>query len=151
MKKLLYHLPVLILFLGFVGTSQAQFRLGPTINFASDNLGFGLGAKADFYIQENISISPAFTIFFAEGDNVTAIDADAHYYFDVLEDLDFYGLGGLEIASGSGNTDLGLNLGAGLDFNIQDNLDTFAEAKFDIGGLDAFIVTLGVYFRMGGN
>ena len=149
MKKLLFRLSVLVIFLSFTTTSQAQFRLGPTINFASNSVGFGIGGKADFYIQDRISISPAFTLFFGDGANITSIDADGHYYFDVLEDLDFYGLGGLKIASGGGNTDLGLNLGAGLDFNIQDNLDTFAEAKFDIGGLDAFVVTLGIYFRMG--
>ena len=100
-------------------SSLAQIRLGGALAFASTT-DFGLQFNSEFFVSDNISVAPDFTLYFpGNSQNFWAINTNGHYYF-MEPSSGVYGIAGLQIANlsidtgGFGNfsrTELGLNLG----------------------------------------
>jgi len=154
---------------GISNVSNAQIRLGPLVAFGTDT-DLGLGVKAKFDLNDKFKISPS--IIYLGGDKETIgassvkssfieINGDVHYAFSETESVLFYGIGGLNIITGSvkisgtgiidgktSDTDVGLNLGAGAEFGIADKFDAFAEAKFGVGGAEQLLISAGGYFAL---
>jgi hypothetical protein len=71
--------------------------------------------------------------------------------------FEFYGMGGLNFAHAGydngtysdSNTEVGLNLGIGSNFQFGKNFVPFAEFRFTIGEYDQFALGLGVKFKLG--
>ncbi len=91
-----------------------------------------------------------------------AINADVRYYIPTSGNLAFFAGGGLGIFFSSGetasvfgqsasysNTDIGLNLGGGIDIPINDTLLFTADARFVLSDGNAFKVTGGVTYLLG--
>ena len=132
--------------------SLAQTRLGGALAFASDT-DFGLQFNSEFFVADNISVAPDFTLYFpGNSQNFWAINANGHYYF-MEPSSGVYGLAGLQIAnaSGFGNsfTRLGLNLGGGYGHDLG-NWMPFGELMIVIGDFDQFIISGGARFNIGG-
>lgn len=118
---------------------------------------FGIGAGITMGLFDHIDFSPNVNYYFSSGANLLSIDADFHYNIDLGYDLNLYPMAGLVIAhwgaSGpvSGTTKLGLNLGCGLDYDLNRNWSVFAEAKyqflFSAGGADDTFFSLGAKYR----
>ncbi len=164
MKKLL-----LILTLAFtVSLVSAQFKIGPGITLTPD---IGLSVKAQQGITDAIDGSAIFTYYFVEtvdapGFDVSAsvitLELNGQYNLDLSDSFTFYPLAGLSIArasssvSGPGgdtsfsDTEIGLNLGAGINYPLS-SFDLFAEAKIVLGGIDDFVLQAGVLFPLGGS
>jgi len=157
MKKLLV---IVLMFIGFTQL-QAQTRFGAQVNVSTSSAAtFGIGGHAEIFLNDQMSIQPAFDYYFskesAPGVSVSywAINGDFHYYF-TDDSPKFYGIGGLSyfnsnvsisgggyVYSGAGST-FGVNIGAGASFGAP-----FAELKYN-SPLAGLVVTVG--YRFGGN
>ncbi|WP_321372684.1 hypothetical protein [uncultured Draconibacterium sp.] len=164
MKTLLRTLVIVSLF--FVVTkSQAQISVGGGLWYGSDINTIGISANGKYSFNEKWSAAPAFTYFF-EKDYVkwSALDFDANYNITELENVGtLYGIGGLSVtfwkvdfdggtidmgefgsydldvdASGS---DVGVNLGIGLNVAASEKLAIAPEIKYTISD--------GGYLRLG--
>ena len=122
--------------------------------------------KGVYEITPQISISPSFTIFYPNITEVISreitvssmmVDINGHYVFLSSGNFDLYGIAGLDILlawkkekySESDNfresdNALGLNTGAGVRFNITENLDLFGEIKYIISKYDQIMVNAGI-------
>ncbi|MDX1628036.1 MAG: hypothetical protein R3345_05020, partial [Fulvivirga sp.] len=72
-------------------------------------------------------------------------------------DVTAYALGGLNLATigfdnpfgdDDSNTELGLNLGIGTNFNINSSVMPFAQLRFVIGDADQAVLSFGVKFNI---
>jgi opacity protein-like surface antigen len=155
--------------------SNAQISLGGGLAFGTGIDRAGLDLRATFDIGKNWRIAPAINYYFPNDNDrrhnhwddgrlrVWEINADANYMIDVNNDLlGLYAMFGLNITSWRwdwdndnnfnddddySNTELGVNLGMGLDFNL-DKVVPFVEVKYVLGGFDQGVVALGVKFKL---
>jgi hypothetical protein len=107
---------------------------------------FGVQARKTFVLGGDISqITTGATLYF--DDTWMAFDADYHFVINPENPSRFYPLVGLELATDFGDfTELGANLGGGVDFMLTDTMAAWAEAKFVVSDLDGFVVSAGVKF-----
>uniref|UniRef100_UPI0032164896 outer membrane beta-barrel protein n=1 Tax=uncultured Draconibacterium sp. TaxID=1573823 RepID=UPI0032164896 len=163
MKTLLKSLLALILFF-VVAQSQAQISVGGGLWYGSDISSIGISVNGKYAFNEKWSAAPAFT-YFLEKDYVkwSALDFDANYAITEIENVgSLYGIGGLSItfwkvdfdtsydmgdlgvydidldANGS---DVGLNLGVGLNVVTSDKFAIAPEIKYTVSD--------GGYLRIG--
>lgn len=160
MKKLV------VLVLAIVGLTtmthaQTKGEMAAGVHFAYgsgdgfSNMGFG--AKFQWNVLDNLRVEPSFT-YFLKKDYVSMwdISANAHYQFMLSEKFDIYPLAGLSIMgvkAGIGeykvsDSEFGLNLGGGVDFDLSSSLALNVEAKYKIGGnWSRFIASVGVVYK----
>lgn len=166
MKKLLWTV-VLMGAMAVPGAARAQISLGGGAAF-HDDFDFGILAFGRFAlpdVHENISVAPSFVYYFPEGDvTIWELNGDVIYSFPVGDDTPvlpfaFAGLNILRISSdevtvpgfgtvGGSNTEIGLNLGGGVQFRAE-SLNPFAGAKFEIQDGSGFVIFGGVGFPLG--
>jgi opacity protein-like surface antigen len=153
---------VLVLFVVFAfSETNAQISAGAGVHYGTDisNIGFSINGK--YQINDTWSAAPSFTLFLKK-DYVTwsALDLDANYKITEIEKVgSLYGLAGLnmtfykikfeydlgewggsysETATG---TEVGINLGLGIDIPLGDKLTLAPEVRYSLGGAN--------YLRMG--
>ena len=125
------------------------------------NSSLGLGVSADYLLQDNIKVGLELGYAFGY-----EFDANSDYSFSVLnigpvakyfvtrDMLTFYGVAGIELYHSSLNktvagydssSDLGLNLGGGIGYEVNKNMTAGAELRYHtVGGdLDADFINLG--------
>jgi len=160
----------------FIQNGHAQKNIGGGISYGTEIESVGITVNGQFFLKShtNIAIAPSFTYYFPKdfgglGGNYKfkwyEINADANYYF-TTEGTKFYALGGLNIAmvsvptfdlgvifgGGSGvssktQSKIGINLGAGADFEMG-NLAPFAQIKYSLSSFDQLALTVGVRFKI---
>lgn len=149
-SKLLLLVIVLISFAGL--KSQAQFKLGGGLAYATELNGIGLSANGVYSFTDKWEGAATFTYYFKK-DYVSwwSLDATAHYVFVSSDKSAFYALGGLEIlgtkvdipeidlggwgsygGGSASSTDFGIVLGAGGRLNFSDKMAGFGELKLGI-------------------
>ncbi len=140
MKTLLL---VLIIVLVAIPATAHAWGLGGAL-FDGDD--FGFQGRTTFTLGGDISqLTTAATIY--PGNNTWfAFDADYHFVINPESPSRFYPLVGLELATDFDNSELGANLGGGMDFMLTDVLAAYFEAKFVVSDADGFVATLGVKF-----
>jgi outer membrane immunogenic protein len=167
MRKIIVTL-CFVCFASLVLHAQDDKRIGALLGYGSEIESLGVGANAEFPIIENLTIAPSFMFFLPNDQDfvkttIFEINANANYYFSKTESLSFYGLGGLNYTSVkvqvedfglglgdfSSNTGrIGLNIGAGANFNIGSNWLPFAELKYVLGDFDQLVIAAGVKFNL---
>lgn len=152
MKNLFKIFAVLILVFTFSKT-DAQISAGAGLVYGTDisNIGFTLNGK--YKINDKWSADPAFTIFLKK-DFVswTALDLDANYQIKEIENLGgFYAIGGINMTffkmkyddiyvglPGVDNSvtgsEMGINLGLGIEIPLMEKITIAPEIKYTIGG-----------------
>lgn len=173
MKKLLF-IPVLaaLFLLAPVQDAQAQtaVQLGPRITLDVGDISDAFGG--DFAIGADVRINPAslpvkgsgaFDFYFAEEDiTVFTIDLNVLYPFGIDNEVFTPYAGGgigitrvsIDVDTGFGtfsgdDTDVGLNLVGGAEFNLESSLTPFVQGQFTVGGdADRFGITGGVLFTL---
>jgi hypothetical protein len=150
-----------ILLLAGVGTAQAQgVRFAPELSLGEDS-DFGIGARARFDMSSTFR-SPGFFIvgsfdYFFPGNNFNYWELNGNLGWQipgVRGNVQPYIHGGLNYGHASvdnctgncGDSDVGINLGGGMNLNTRTRIMPFLEAKFTLGGGDQFVLTGGVYF-----
>jgi hypothetical protein len=147
--------------------AHAQAQFGPEISFASNSIGFGIGARVEASLAKMIptakglSVIGSFDYFFpSTGFGVSPsyweIGANGAYHFEIPSTkLAPYAGAGLVIAhssvsvAGFGSasaTNVGLNLLAGTNFPAMGKVTPFAELRLELRTGSAFVITGGVLF-----
>jgi outer membrane immunogenic protein len=134
--------------------SSAQ-KIGVMLGYGTEVEDLGIGVNGEFNINDKVSISPSFVYWFVENASVWEFNANVNYYFTKAGSADFYGLAGINMFSAKAdvegaerNSEVGLNLGAGANFNIGKNWEPFTELKFVIGDFDQLGLFFGVKFKL---
>ena len=150
--------------------AQAQVQVGPTLAFSSDDVGFGIGATLHAQapgLGEGIGFLGEFLFHFPDGFDFFEINGNVTYAIPLEGStvLPFV-LGGLNISRYSSDvdtgdfgdffgigdasfTDVGLNLGGGLSFDLG-SARPMAGARIAIGDLNRFVVFATLPFEVGG-
>lgn len=161
MKKII----ILIILVIIVNcTCYAQKYIGGGLAFGTQIESVGIGINGEYFVTDQISIAPSLIYFFPRtlfGDlkfKQTDLNINANYHFDTDSELDFYALGGINFAivsvpffnpftaerTSNTATEVGLNLGAGFNYKLNDKLMPFAELKYNISNFDQLILMGGV-------
>jgi hypothetical protein len=139
------------------GEGQAQVTLGPTVAFHED-FDFGIGAALGLPLD---SFGPGFGFladviwFFPEFFDYLELNGNVTYDFP-LEDSTIvpFVLGGLNVARASGggtsNTELGLNLGGGIEFDAG-TLRPTVGLRVELSGGEGFVIFATLPFVVGEN
>lgn len=134
-----------LLFASFITTSIAQFNFGAGANLLDLDV-LGVQGKALFEIDDTWRAAGAFTIYLSDGPDC-GIDLDAQYkLLKVSDNFDLAPIGGLNILSITGETDIGLNLGAFIDFVPSDSYHIYIEPKFIFNSATFLTVSGGILF-----
>ena len=159
MRKLLLALPIAAL-VTLPVAADAQMTAGPTLAWHADadfGVGVTVGGDADF-LTEGAGWLGDFIWFFPPGDGVTYFEINAHATFDFATSSTSvfpFLLAGPHLArtsvdGGGSSTKLGMNVGAGIDFNA-DRFRPSVGARFEIGGGKGFVVFATLPFQGGGS
>ena len=159
MKKLIFVAGIIVVAVAFATPASAQInsRVGGMISFTGgdvDETGFGL--VGEFGVAQKISIAPQIIFYFPDNFDFFEVNLNANYYFFNQDVFEMYGLGGLnfsrvgyEVAGeNESDTELGLNLGIGTNFQFGKKFVPFAEFRFTLGGYDQVALGLGVKFNL---
>ena len=116
---------------------------GGAVHFEIDS--FGIQGQGIYGFNDQIRFAPSATFFF--DDAWFAFDGDVQYVFP-LESASplLFGFGGLDITTDFDHTEVGLNLGAGLETRLSENLGGELKLKYVISDLDGFVLSFGVLF-----
>ena len=162
MKRKFLTITALLMFV-FAFNSMAQTRVGAGLAYGTEIENLGINANAQFFINDNIAIAPGLVFFFPKdagfGIDINWFDfnANGHYYFK-RGSVEPYVLAGLNFArikveSGSfdsSNTEIGLNIGGGANFDIGSSIMPFGELRIVVGDADQLVIAGGVRFPIGG-
>jgi opacity protein-like surface antigen len=166
--KLLYTL-VLIVFLLSPYSLWAQydpgtFRIGGQFGFWTEIESFGLGVRTDYALTSKFILAPDFMYYFGDDDfgievNWYDINLNMNYMIEINNSsMVPYVLGGLNLArvavkcDGSlgsicddfSNTEMGFNLGGGVDFLLAGSLALFGELRVVLSGENQMVLAVGV-------
>lgn len=117
----------------------------------------GIGGVAEFKVATRFTLSPQLILYFPEDDfHALEINFNGNYYFYNHDVFSFYGLGGLNFARvayrGPGpdghDSEVGLNLGGGINFEIGKTFAPFSEIRLTIGDYDQLVLTAGLKFNL---
>lgn len=153
MKKLGAALAFMVCMFAFADSS-AQ-KVGVMLGYGTEVEELGLGINGEFNVSSKVAISPSFVYWFVENVSVWEFNANVNYYFTKAGAADFYGLAGINLFSAKAkfegadrNSEIGLNLGAGANFNVGKSWEPFTELKFVVGDADQLGLFFGVKFKI---
>ncbi len=145
----------LVLLIAFVslGTYAQTFdvsrlRAGAGFVYASDINNLGITFNGVYNLNDIWEGSLGITHIFPNNNfQYTILDFDAHYiFYKANEELNFYGIGGIGFTFGkwdnyypngtrygtTSNTEVGLNIGAGMNYKLTDFLNLAPEVRLTI-------------------
>ena len=129
---------------------KGEVELGIHGNFMIDSPhNLGIGANVGYMLTNNIRGVGEFNYFLKkDGVSYWNLEANAEYLFKVGGDFTIYPLIGLDFLGsswdGGSDTRLGLNLGAGVEYNISSNLRLKAEFNYKTQGNGWSLLKAGV-------
>jgi len=137
MKKMKLFLCAAIFTLLFSTTSntvqaQASFGGGITLN----NYGFGniigLNPRARFGLGDKLALGADVNYIANDGYALIGINGNIQYILGDPDAFSFYPMGGLSLLSTTYSKDLGVNLGFGGNYALNDKLSFFTEFKLKV-------------------
>jgi opacity protein-like surface antigen len=146
-----------------VQPARAQVQFGPQLNWASNSIGFGVGARVEASLAKAIpsvkglGVTGSFDFFFpGSGVNYWEINANGTYHFAIQNvPIAPYVGAGLVLAhtsisncplSGCSTTNAGLNILGGTNFSPMGKITPFAEIRIELRTGSAVVLTGGVLF-----
>lgn len=138
-----------------------DFSLGGGLGYGTQINNVGLNFRGDVKFDKQWSITPHFNYFFnkTEGEVIykwNALNIDGHYFFEMDQIWTIYPLFGINFSTVSekindikfSNSDVGINLGIGAEYNFDRRLSGFGEIKYVISDADQLVITLGLLFQI---
>jgi hypothetical protein len=143
--------------------AEAQVQIGPTLAYHGD---FDVGVGGTMNVQmpalgERIGFMADVLVFFPDVENVNYLEFNGNVTYDfplANETVRPFVLGGLNVARVSvdvptgvdgDETEIGLNLGGGLGFDLG-SLRPTAGVRVEVGGGEGFVLFLSLPFEVGG-
>jgi len=161
MKKLII---VFALIAFAVTTSHAQkFLVGGGLVYGTEVEKGGIDIRGDIRITNSWAIVPNINFFFPESSDAyksgfTGINVDGHYLVNLGSGANVYPLFGLNFGHSSfknkindtksGNTEIGINLGGGIEYFFSSKVAGFFELKYVLGDYDQGVLGFGVLYRV---
>ena len=158
MKKIIF-----MAFFALVSTFASAQELGVHGLFRTDSGNFGVGVQGRYNFTKEIRGAASFNYYF-KSDNVSAwdINANAQYLFPVGKGFTLYPFAGLtylhatahidDLVAGANNVSagkLGLNLGGGLDYQLNDKVKLNVEPRFQlVSGSNQLVLNVGVVYDL---
>ncbi len=160
MKKSILSIGILFLF-SFTDTFSQDISIGGGLGYGSKINTIGLNFRGDVKFHKQWSIVPHFHYFFNNNKGVlskkwNALNVDGHYFFEIDRTWIFYPLFGINFASIAeeanditfSNSEVGINLGFGLDYDFDRKLSGFGETKYVFGDAEQIVITLGILYKL---
>lgn len=162
MKLLKPFILSLFLIAGLATAAQAQIKAGAGLAWGSEIEELGLELIGEYQITDVWGAGASIIYWFDGIEDFTflEVNADGHYTFFTNEKFDAYALAGLNFSYSKvkielappledineGNTEVGLNVGAGGHMMIADNLTGRAQIRYTLGDFDQLVISAGVLF-----
>jgi len=154
MKKILILVLAIMLFTG-VYAQAGQLGLGLTKGADIDDIGLYVGYQ--FGLAPKINLGPDMT-YYLTSSGLTYFEINFNLFYSFVADgnLSVYGLAGLQFAyasidlgflGSSSNSEIGINLGLGIQINLG-GASLFLEPKFTINGFEQLAFSGGVRFKL---
>lgn len=178
MKKLLMVAIILMVGVGAALAQKGEKAVGVQLNYGTEIESIGIAAKFQYGITDAIRIEPSFDYFFGKsGGNMFDFNVNAHYLFNVANQINVYPLVGFGYTSwktgGSvdyndyqsyayeyenmGNVNasnssrvgkIAVNLGAGAEYALNDKISVNAELKYQIiSNFNQLVIGIGVTYK----
>lgn len=138
--------------------AAAQPRVGAGLVYGTEVEEAGIQINGYYglnQVLEGLRVGAEFSYFFMP-DPLTfwTLDLNGQYRFYGPEALGVYAIGGLDIARLSsefggievGATEIGLNIGAGVEYAVVPNVELFGELKYVISEADQAVFALGARY-----
>ena len=138
MKKIIF-----MAFFALVSTFASAQELGVHGLFRTDSGNFGVGVQGRYNFTKEIRGAASFNYYF-KSDNVSAwdINANAQYLFPLKKGFTIY-------VKNNGTGKLGLNLGGGLDYQLNDKVKLNVEPRFQlVSGFNELVLNVGVVYNL---
>ncbi len=144
---------------------QGDKAFGVNLNYGlhSDYKNLGLGVKGQYEFIDNVRGEASFN-YYLKKDNVSMweLNANVHYLFRITDEVTLYPLAGLTmltakvesanfggIKSSASDTNIGLNLGAGIEYPLSDSVKLNGEIKYQIvNDFDRPVISVGLTFAL---
>lgn len=170
MRKIFISLCIALLTSVYSYAQQGTTAAGVYGAFGSENSNFGIGAKVQYSILDNLRAEASFDYFFKK-DYLTNMNAslNLHYLILVSDKFRVYPLAGISYVNWSFDTDgfiddftraydddddddseskIGFNLGAGVEYDLTDKLSIFAEGRYQfVSDFDQAIIGVGLSYK----
>ena len=142
-----HTLITLFFLISFITTGISQFNFGAGAQLVFDGGVFGLQGKALYEINDTWRSAGTFTFHLDNFYNWT-IDLDAQYkLLEVSDNFDLAPIAGLSIVNADIiDTEIGINLGAFIDFVPSDSYHIYVEPKLVVGNLSSLVISGGILF-----
>jgi outer membrane protein X len=139
---------------------KGEKAFGLNIGYGSEIKSVAIGAKFNYGLTDHIRLSPSFNYFLAkDGLSEWEINVDVHYLFNVAPKVSAYPLAGLtftgwrfdwgDLYEGSSTTTrFGVNVGAGIGYDLTDNITLGFELKYSVvSDLDQFVPSIHLIYK----
>lgn len=160
MRKLVFITAALCVGFFSLNAQNRTPKVGVFAAYGTEIEAIGAGVNAEISIVEKISVVPSVSYFFTKGNTYVKtsfmeFNADGHYTF-LESKVDVYALAGLNYAhtrvkvgsNSASNGEIGFNLGAGANFNLNLKIIPFAEVKYTLGSTDQVVVSGGIRYQL---
>lgn len=157
MKKTLAFLCAALLGIasGWAQINQGDIAAGANLVYGSKIENIGLGAKFQYTVIDHVRAEVGFNYFFKKHhQSMWDVNLNAHYLINVYQDrVLLYPIAGLSFASVENEFDkdinrIGLNLGAGAQYMLNDNVGVTLEYRHSImKDIDQGVIGLGVNYK----
>ena len=136
MKKLIVFICMMFFIMGSAFAQKGIQAFGVHLGYGSEIESASIGVKYQYNITNNIRLEPSANYFFEKkGIDMFDFNANAHYLIPTENNIRLYPLAGLTFNRwdfGKVVNRLGLNMGAGAEFDVSDNLFVNMELKYQI-------------------
>lgn len=125
MKKLIVLMSMMLCMAGNAMAQKDIKAVGVHLNYGTKIESFSLGVKFQQNITNEIRLEPSMNYYFAnKGIDMLDVNFNVHYLFPMASNIRLYPLVGLTFERwdvGKIKNRLGVNMGAGAEFDIADN------------------------------
>ena len=152
----------MFLLLGNVQAQKGKQAIGFGLSYGTEIETLGFGVKYQYNLTNPLRIEPSFNYFF-ENDNVSMLDLNVnfHYLCPIANNVKIYPLAGVTFTNwmwdggeiwgvdfDDNETRFGVNLGAGLEFNLSHNWTMNMEFKYQlVDDFDQGVFNIGAAYR----
>ena len=136
MKKFIVLMSMMLCIAGSAMAQKGIKSVGLNLNYGTEIESFSLGVKYQQNITDEIRLEPSMNYYFEnKGIDMFDVNFNAHYLFPMASNIRIYPLAGLTFERwdiGKIKNKLGVNLGAGAEFDIADQWMMNFELKYKI-------------------
>ena len=167
MKKLFLTLCVALFSVGAFAQEKGDMAVGGSLNFNTDASMFGIGARYQYFIIDNLRGDAEFAYYLKkDGVSMFTILASANYLFNINDQFAVYPIAGLGVgiskvdaievhvpgfgtvkSDSSSSSDFIGQVGAGAQYFFTDKIGVNFDAKVQFGSGTAFVLAAGILYK----